>query len=53
VASFTRILDVPTVLMGIGLNDDNLHAPNETIDLDQLFKGGEAAVYLMEELARA
>ena len=51
VASFDRILRVPTVLMGIGLHDDNLHAPNEKIDLDNFYRGIAAAAFLMEELA--
>jgi acetylornithine deacetylase/succinyl-diaminopimelate desuccinylase-like protein len=50
VAVFDKLLRVPTVLMGIGLNDDNLHAPNEKLDLDQFYRGIEAAAYLMEEL---
>ena len=53
VATFARVLKVPSVLMGIGLHDDNLHAPNEKIDLDNFFNGNEAAVYLMDELAIA
>ncbi len=53
VATFARVLRVPSVLMGIGLHDDNLHAPNEKIDLDNFFNGNEAAVYLMEELGAA
>jgi len=32
---------VPAVLMGIGLPDDNLHAPNEKFDLDQFYRGNE------------
>jgi acetylornithine deacetylase/succinyl-diaminopimelate desuccinylase-like protein len=51
VATFDKLLRVPTVLMGIGLNDDNLHAPNEKLDLDQFYRGIEAAAYLMEELS--
>ena len=50
VATFTELLKVPCVLMGVGLQDDNLHAPNEKIDLDQFYGGIEAAAYLMEEL---
>jgi acetylornithine deacetylase/succinyl-diaminopimelate desuccinylase-like protein len=53
VASFSRILKVPSVMMGIGLHDDNLHAPNEKIDLDNFFNGTDAAAYLMEELGAA
>jgi len=50
VATFDEMLGAPCVLMGIGLHDDNLHAPNEKIDLDQFYTGIEAAAYLMEEL---
>jgi acetylornithine deacetylase/succinyl-diaminopimelate desuccinylase-like protein len=50
IASFDRVLRVPAVLLGIGLHDDNLHAPNEKLDLDNFHKGNEAAAYLMEEL---
>ncbi len=50
IASFDRLLRVPCVLLGIGLHDDNLHAPNEKIDLDNFFKGNEAAAFLMEDI---
>lgn len=50
VADFERLLKVPSVLMGIGLNDDNLHAPNEKLDLDNFYGGIKAAAFLMEEL---
>ncbi|MBP7147892.1 MAG: dipeptidase [Acidobacteria bacterium] len=50
VATFSKLLGVPCVLFGIGLPDDALHAPNEKIDLDNFFRGNEAAAYLMEEL---
>jgi len=53
IASFSRILKVPSVLMGIGLHDDNLHAPNEKLDLDNFYRGNEAAAFLMEELGTA
>ena len=50
VADFEKRLKVPTVLMGLGLNDDNLHAPNEKMDLDNFYKGIEASAFFMEEL---
>jgi acetylornithine deacetylase/succinyl-diaminopimelate desuccinylase-like protein len=53
VASFDQILKVPSVLMGFGLSDDNLHAPNEKMNLDQFYGGIEASAYMMEELGRA
>jgi acetylornithine deacetylase/succinyl-diaminopimelate desuccinylase-like protein len=39
VRSFADLLRVPSVLMGIGLPDENAHAPNEKLDLGN-FHGG-------------
>jgi acetylornithine deacetylase/succinyl-diaminopimelate desuccinylase-like protein len=50
VADFGRLLKVPSVLMGVGLNDDNIHAPNEKLDLNCFFRGIRASAFLMEEL---
>jgi acetylornithine deacetylase/succinyl-diaminopimelate desuccinylase-like protein len=50
VASFDRLLKAPIVLMGFGLHDDNLHAPNEKLELNQFHRGMDAAAFLMEEL---
>ena len=41
VATFDKLLKAPVVLMGIGLADDNLHAPNESFDLDFMEKATE------------
>jgi acetylornithine deacetylase/succinyl-diaminopimelate desuccinylase-like protein len=49
IATFSRELGVPCVLLGVGLPDDNLHAPNEKMDLDNFYRGIEAAAYLLEE----
>lgn len=51
IPAFGKILGCPAVLLGIGLNDENLHAPNEHLDLGNFHKGIEAAVYLLDELA--
>jgi acetylornithine deacetylase/succinyl-diaminopimelate desuccinylase-like protein len=53
IASFDKLLRVPAVLLGIGLHDDNLHAPNEKLDLENFYKGNVAAALLMEELGGA
>ncbi len=50
VAAFASTLKVPCVLMGIGLNDDNLHAPNEKMELRNFERGNDAAAYLLEEI---
>ncbi len=44
VGDFTRQLGVPTVLMGFGLPDDNLHAPNEKFSLSNLYSGTESII---------
>jgi len=53
VATLADVLRVPTVLMGFGLNDDNLHAPNEKFDLTNFYRGIKASAFLMEELGAA
>jgi acetylornithine deacetylase/succinyl-diaminopimelate desuccinylase-like protein len=53
VSSFDRILHLPQVLIGVGLPDDAIHAPNEKFDLGQFYGGIETMTYLYDELARA
>ena len=51
VADFQAALNVPVVLFGFGLPDDNLHAPNEKFNLENFFNGVLAAAFLYEEVA--
>jgi acetylornithine deacetylase/succinyl-diaminopimelate desuccinylase-like protein len=51
VSSFDRILGLPQVLIGVGLPDDAIHAPNEKFDLGQFYGGIETMTYLYDELA--
>jgi acetylornithine deacetylase/succinyl-diaminopimelate desuccinylase-like protein len=44
VGDFVRELGVPTVMMGFGLPDDNLHAPNEKFNLANFHRGIESIV---------
>ena len=46
-------LGLPCILMGFGLPDDNLHAPNEKLFLPNFFRGIEAVEYFLEESAKA
>ncbi len=39
VGDFIRELGIPTLLMGFGLPDDNLHAPNEKFHLPNFHAG--------------
>ncbi len=52
VADFQQILDVDAVLLGFGLPDDNLHAPNEKLDLRQFSNGLATVAQFFEEFAR-
>jgi acetylornithine deacetylase/succinyl-diaminopimelate desuccinylase-like protein len=44
VGDFVRELKIPTVMMGFGLPDDNLHAPNEKFHLANFYRGIESIV---------
>ncbi len=44
VGDFVRELKVPAVLMGFGLPDDNLHAPNEKFHLPNFHRGIESVI---------
>ena len=49
-ALFYEILHAPVVLMGFGLPDDNLHAPNEKYSLSQFYKGIRAVASFMQKM---
>jgi acetylornithine deacetylase/succinyl-diaminopimelate desuccinylase-like protein len=50
VGDFERHLKIPTVLMGFGLPDDNIHAPNEKFNLSNYYRGIESIIAFFEEL---
>src|SRR5579875_600101 len=51
-AGLQQAVGVPLVFLGVGLPDDQIHAPNEKVTLSMLFKGAEAAALLWSGLAR-
>jgi acetylornithine deacetylase/succinyl-diaminopimelate desuccinylase-like protein len=51
VALMADVLGIDTVLMGFGLPDDNLHAPNERFVLDQYERGVDTAIAFHAALA--
>jgi len=54
VATFEQSLGIPSVMMGFGLPDDNLHAPNEKMHLPNFYRGIEAVSRYLDLLgARA
>jgi acetylornithine deacetylase/succinyl-diaminopimelate desuccinylase-like protein len=52
VSLFGKVLGAPSILMGFGLPDDNLHAPNEKMKLDNVFRGIDASARYLRLLAR-
>jgi acetylornithine deacetylase/succinyl-diaminopimelate desuccinylase-like protein len=53
VNEFRKILGVDTLLLGLGLPDDNIHSPNEKFDLDCYDRGQLLSAHLWPELAAA
>jgi acetylornithine deacetylase/succinyl-diaminopimelate desuccinylase-like protein len=52
VATFAELLGLPSVLMGIGLPDENAHAPNEKLDLFNFQGGIVSSAYFFEEMKK-
>jgi acetylornithine deacetylase/succinyl-diaminopimelate desuccinylase-like protein len=50
VGDFVRELNLPTLLMGFGLPDDNLHAPNEKFHLANFHRGIESIVRFLAKV---
>ena len=50
---FKKILGTDSLLLGLGLPDDNAHSPNEKFSLDCFEKGQRMSAYLWQELSRA
>ena len=49
VGDFDRHLGLPSVMMGFGLPDDNIHAPNEKFNLKNFELGIESLIRFLEE----
>jgi amidohydrolase len=49
VAHLHRWFNVPIILLGFGLPDDDIHAPNEKISLPNFFRGIETIIQFLEE----
>jgi len=45
-AALQAAVGVPLVFLGVGLPDDQIHAPNEKVSLPMLYKGAEATARL-------
>ena len=52
VGDFARHLGLPSVMMGFGLPDDQIHAPNEKFNLENFRLGIESLIRFLEEAGR-
>ncbi|MTD13186.1 M20/M25/M40 family metallo-hydrolase [Nakamurella sp. YIM 132087] len=50
-AQLAASMDAPLVFLGVMLDDDQIHAPNEKTAVDRLIKGCEATAYMYAGLA--
>ncbi|MGH9530673.1 MAG: dipeptidase [Terriglobales bacterium] len=50
VTDFQDVLKIPSVMMGFGLPDDNLHAPNEKFHIPNFHRGIESICLFFERL---
>ena len=50
VTDFQDVLKLPSVMMGFGLPDDNLHAPNEKFHIPNFYRGIESICLFFEKL---
>jgi len=50
VTDFQDVLKIPSVMMGFGLPDDNLHAPNEKFHIPNFYRGIESICLFFEKL---
>lgn len=50
VGDFDRSLKIPSVMMGFGLPDDNLHAPNEKFHIANFHRGIESLIRFFHRL---
>jgi acetylornithine deacetylase/succinyl-diaminopimelate desuccinylase-like protein len=51
VSTFQEELGLPCVLFGVGLPDENAHAPDEKLDLGNFHNGVIASAYLYKEIS--
>ena len=52
VRTITDTLNSPAILLGFGLPNENAHAPNEWLDLENFYLGTESIAYLYDEIRK-
>ena len=50
VTQFGKDLKIPSIMMGMGLPDDNLHAPNEKFHIPNFYRGIESVIRFFQKL---
>jgi len=50
VTQFEKDLKIPSIMMGMGLPDDNLHAPNEKFHIPNFHRGIESLIRFFQKL---
>lgn len=51
IALFESVLNVKTVLLGFGLDNDNIHSPNEKYNIENFYKGIQTIPYFHKNFA--
>ncbi len=52
IAKMAKVLNVGTVMMGVGILTDNIHAPNEHFGLERFKKGFLTVARIIEILGQ-
>jgi acetylornithine deacetylase/succinyl-diaminopimelate desuccinylase-like protein len=52
VTQFDKDLKIPSIMMGMGLPDDNLHAPNEKFHITNFYRGIESIIRFFQILGQ-
>ncbi len=52
VTQFDKDLKIPSIMMGMGLPDDNLHAPNEKFHIPNFYRGIESIIRFFQILGQ-
>lgn len=50
VVDFAKVLKAPVILMGLGLDTDDIHSPNEHFHLSNFYRGIVSSVLFFEEI---
>ncbi|MDQ7035847.1 MAG: M20/M25/M40 family metallo-hydrolase [Anaerolineae bacterium] len=52
VGAIQNDLGIPVILMGFGLDSDNLHGPNERFSIEMFHKGVDTSIVFLQEMAK-